>query len=105
MLARVAPGYFVTAPLHQLHEMFSDVGKGHAIFNCNFQRHLPTIATHIRAVLTIIHPVFVVLLPLDHRQAVLQTKFVGCIPQRVNGLLIAVILLSGFVTDGVDHKV
>ena len=84
--------------------MFSVVGKGHAIINCNFQRHLPTIATHIRAVLTIIHPVFVVLLPIDHRQAVLQTKFVGCIPQRVNGLLIAVILLSGLKTDRVDYE-
>ena len=34
----------------------------------------------------------------------LKTKFVGRIPQRVNGLLITVILLSGFVTDGVDYK-
>ena len=85
--------------------MFSVVRQCHAIINCNFQRHLPTVAPHIRAVLTIIHPVFVVLFPFDHRQTVLQTKFVGRIPQRMNGLLITVILHSGFVIHGVDHEV
>ena len=85
--------------------MFTVICQRHAIIDCNFQCHLPTVAPHISTVLTIVHPVFVVLFPLDHRQTVLQTKFVRRIPQRVNGLLVTVILHSGFKINRVDHKV
>ena len=78
--------------------------QGHAIVDGQLQRHFPAVSTVIGAVFPVVHPVFPFIFSLDHRKAVLQTKFIRGIPQRLNGLGIAVILLPGLKTDRVDHK-
>ena len=79
-------------------------GQGHAIVDGQLQRHFPAVATVIGSVFPVVHPVFLFIFLLDHRKTVLQTELVGGVPQLLQGLGVAVILLPGLKTDRVDHK-
>ena len=106
MLSVRCPFDTVAAPLHQLEEVFTVTGHGHALVNADFQIHLPTVALVIGSVLPVIHPMlFLVLLGPNHRETVLYTQPVRCSPECVQGFQIAVILLSGFLVDRVDYEV
>jgi hypothetical protein len=105
ILSVFRPTNTVAAPLHQLEEVFTVTGHGHALVNADFQIHLPTVALVIGTVLPVIHPMlFLFLLGLNNRETILHAQPVRCSSESVQGFQIAVILLSGFMVDRVDNQ-
>ena len=106
ILPRVLPADFIAAVLHEPDEVLTVTGQGHALVDADFQIHLPTIAFGIGAVLPVGHGVslFLLLLGLHNRKAVLQTQFVGCNHELRQTFFVAVIFLPGVTAYGVDDK-
>ena len=106
ILSVLRPANTVATPLHQLEEVFTVTGHSHAFINADLQIHLPAVALVIGTVLPVIHPMlFLFLLGLNHREAVLHTQPVRRSTESVQRFQIAVILLSGFLVDRVDYEV
>jgi hypothetical protein len=77
ILSVFRPSNSVTTPLHELEEVFTVTGHGHALVDADFQIHLPTVALVIGPVLPVIHPMlFLFLLGLNNRKAILLTQLV-----------------------------
>ena len=87
--------------------MFPAPGLRHALVNGNLQAHLPAISLGIGTVLPVGHGAFLflfLLLGFHNRKAVLHTPFVGCLSQRHETVLVAVVLETGFIAHRVDHE-
>ena len=87
--------------------MFPAPGLRHALVNGNLQAHLPAISLGIGTVLPVGHGAFLflfLLLGFHNRKAVLHTQFVGCLSQRHETVLVAVVLETGFIAHRVDHE-
>ena len=83
ILSGVLPANFVATVLHQANEVFSVTGQGHTLVDIDFQIHLPAIALGIGTVLPVGHGafLFLLLLALYNRKAVLHTQVVRCFPK------------------------
>ena len=106
ILSVLRPANCVAAPLHQLEEVLTVTGHGHALVNADLQIHLPAVALVIGTVLPVIHPMlFLFLLGFNNRETILLTQLVRCCPECIQRFQVAVILLSGFTADGVNNEV
>lgn len=107
ILAVCCPLDFVAAVLHQLDEVFTVTGQGHALIDVDFQIQLPAIALVVGAVFTVRHGPFLLLLFLlgfHNRKTVLHTQLVRCFPELFQRFSIAVVLETGIAAYGVDHE-
>ena len=106
ILSGVLPANFVAAVLHEPDEVLTITGQGHALIDVDFQIHLPAIALGIGTVLPVGHGafLFLLLLALYNRKAVLHTQLVRRFPKLFQRISIAVVLETGIAAYGVDHE-
>ena len=107
ILPGVLPTDFVPAVLHEPDEVLTVTGQGHTLVDIDFQIHLPAIALGIGTVLPVGHGafLFLLLLALYNRKAVLHTQVVRCFPELHQTVFIAVVLETSITAYGVDDEV
>ena len=104
ILSCVLPADFIAAVLHEPDEVLTVTGQGHALVDADFQIQLPAITLIVGTILPVGHGVFLLLLGLHNRKAVLQTQFVRCFHELCQAFFVAVILLPGVTANRVDYE-